>query len=97
MHIHYGVSMSNGHAGLQKLRKSADPSGFALFINKKWTAMKLMPPGGAAVLHYKAPSNRPIEPKAIKHLPNCVSGKSLNYNQALELALVKEFERRGRR
>ncbi len=97
MLVHYGISMSNGHKGLTALRKNGNAEGYALFINKTWTAMKLMPPGAAAVLHYKSPANRPIEPKAIKHLPNCVSGKSLDYTKALELALTKEYDKLRKR
>jgi hypothetical protein len=93
VNVFFGVSMSNGHKGLNerilKAGKDLD-AGMSVFINKKWTALKVITPDDT-ILHYKSPSNRPIEPGVIKYLPRTFNGSRLNYNKALEMTLTKEY------
>lgn len=97
MDIFFNVHMRYGHDGLAKiLAKKTKEKGHAIFINKKWTALKLLTPDNV-LLHLRQPANRPIEPRALKYLPSCVGGGAINYDKALEKALNKEFENRGKR
>lgn len=90
MHIFFDISMSNGHNGLEKIlsRKKVSRDEYVVFINKNWTALKMITPGDV-VLHLKCKHR--IEPKAIKYLPHCVNGSDLDYPQALEQALLKDY------
>lgn len=89
--IFFGISMSNGHNGLlAHIKKKASVDGYSIFINKRWTALKMITPDNV-ILHLKTPDNRPIEPKSIKYLPACVNGAELDYSKALESALTKEY------
>lgn len=91
--VYFNVSMSNGHNGLYKKAKSSG-SGYCVFVNKAWTAMKMITPGNV-VLHYKAKNlNQPINMDTIKYLPNCVSGGELDYTAALESAVKAQMAKR---
>jgi hypothetical protein len=95
IHAFTDISMSNGHDGLAEiLRKRAKiaklTDGCAVFINRSWTAMKLLVPGDT-LLHLRRPKNRPIDPAIIKYLPACIEGAELNYGKALETMLVKDY------
>ena len=89
------VSMSNGHKGLgAMLRKKLSKGETAVFVNKKWSALKLLTSDGF-VLHKKQPDNRPIVPETIKYLPYCVEGGKLNYTKALTTVMQRDFKRKG--
>lgn len=95
MHVHFETNMANGHNGLSNiLKKSRDSIGkneFALFINKSWTACKLLTSENV-ILHLKRPANQPIDPKTIPLLPYCISGTKLDYTKALHEVITQEFE-----
>lgn len=90
--IHLNTSMSLGHPGLYKKAGKSVADGYVVFINRNWTAMKMLTPGNV-LLHYKSPDprRRPINPETIKYLPHCVEGGDLNYSKALEAVITKEF------
>lgn len=88
-HLFFDVSMSNGHDGLSALLKSPlAKNEVAIFINKRWGALKLLTPEG--VLLHARPKHG-INPQAIKYLPHCVHGAKLDYSAALRSALTKRF------
>jgi len=91
--IFFGISMSNGHNGLLAhiRKKRALVDSYSIFINKRWTALKMITPDNV-ILHLKTPDNRPIELKSIKYLPACVNGDELDYSTALESALLNEYD-----
>ena len=84
------IHMSNGHDGLsehlRKNKKRLKQGDCAIFINSRWTAVKLLTADQKFVIHYRH-DDGVIARETIKHLPNCVEGKSLNYPKALEKAL----------
>lgn len=94
MHVFFEVSMSNGHQGLhsilKKSRKAIEGSETALFINKDWTACKLLT-AHDTLLHLKRPRNAPINPEALKYLPHCIDGDELNYTAALGAAIKDKY------
>lgn len=95
LHIIYDTSMSLGHQGLQEImKKKRLQPGFAIFINKRWSALKMLTPHNT-LLHYKSPTpSRPIEPKTIKYLPHFVGANNeLQYDKALEAHLIEKHER----
>lgn len=65
----------------------------AIFINKKWTALKLLT-SEDVLLHLRRPANKPILPESIKYLPACIEGKELNYSVALKKTLEDKFSNR---
>jgi hypothetical protein len=91
MHIFFDTHLGRGHAGLMKLLKAKKlEAGFAVFINKKWSALKMLTPSNV-LLHYKSPSDaRTIDPDTIKYLPSCIgSDQTLQYDKALGAVLEK--------
>ncbi len=57
-------------------------------------AMKMLTPANV-LLHYKARMrNMPINPQAIKHLPDCVKGGTLDYTAALSNVIHNQFTKR---
>lgn len=95
MHVFFEISMANGHPGLhailKKSRKTIEASETALFINKDWTACKLLT-AHDTLLHLRRPRNRPINPEAIKYLPYCIDGDELNYETALRSTLKEKYD-----
>jgi len=91
--IYFDVTMSRGHKGLREIhRKNLTEDECAIFINKRWTALKMLTPQNV-ILHLKQPQNRPIVPDAIKFLPHCVSGGELDYSKALSASINNRFEK----
>lgn len=90
--IFFDVSMSNGHAGLTALlkNKKLEEGETAIFINKKWGALKLLT-ANDVVLHLKPKHG--VSPGAVKFLPNCIEGKTLNYTKALESSMKERFKK----
>ncbi len=97
LHLFTEVSMSNGHNGLitlaakKKLNVRTLPVGdFALFINKRLTAMKLFGANNV-IVHYKAPDNRPIDPRALRYVPKFVSETDIGYDGAVVDLIRKKY------
>jgi hypothetical protein len=79
------------------MAKAKAKQGFCVFVNKDWTAMKMITPQNF-LLHYKATDRRrPINMDTIKYLPSCVQGGELNYNKALESAVTEQMAKWERR
>ncbi len=89
-HVFFETDMRNGHDGLTKRlgKIILKPGETAIFINRKWTALKLLTPE-YVVLHLRPKHG--LNPAAIKYLPACIEGKELNYQRALESAIHKRF------
>lgn len=94
-HLFFEVNMSNSHNGLSAILKKqtkvkAPAAGeCAIFINRAWTAVKLLTADGT-ILHQKPKHG--VNPKTLPYLPQCVEGKELNYQRALEIVLRKSYE-----
>jgi hypothetical protein len=91
-HIFYDVNMSNAFNGLKKiLNQELSETECAIFINKKWNALKLLTSQNT-LLYHRDPHNRAIMPESIQYLPYCINGTELNYHKALEATLRKKFK-----
>lgn len=95
-HIFFEIHMHLSHDGLGAVLKKQTGSyapakgETAIFINKAWTAVKLMTADGT--LLYKR-VNRGINPETIRLLPSCVEGTELNYAKALRTVIERRFKR----
>ena len=97
LHLFTEVSMSNGHDGLIAMAsrrkvnvKNLDVGDFALFINKRLTAMKLFGANNV-IVHYKAPDNRPIDPRALRYVPRFVSETDIGYDSGVLELIRKKY------
>lgn len=97
VHLFTEVSMSYGHKGLIALaaRKrlnvlNLEVGEFALFANKRLTAMKLFGANNV-VIHYKAPDNRPIDPRGLRYIPRFVTETDIGYDAAILEAIRKKY------
>lgn len=91
------IDLRNGHDGLASIAKKAgifvselETGEFALFVNRKQTALKMYTQG-LLIAHLRLPNGRRINPKTIAMLPNFFNGSEIRYNKALEAVLQKEF------
>lgn len=93
INVFFNVSMSNGHPGLYKMAKSDAETGYCVFVNKQWTALKMITPANV-LLHYKTKSvSHRINMETIKYLPGCVNGGELDYTKALEAWVGAQYAR----
>ncbi len=69
------------------------PGEYAVFINRSWTALKMLTPNREVLLHLRRPGHKPINPETIRHLPNCIEGPELNYKKALGKVITDRFAR----
>lgn len=97
-HIFFDVNMSKGHKGLGEILKSnkkkiSDDTS-VIFINKRWTALKMLTSSNV-ILHLKTPKSGRIDPNTIKYLPHCVDGGEIDYSKALKAALDRDYRRKG--
>jgi len=91
-YLFFDVSMSNGHTGLGAMLKDDLGEDYAIFINKRWTALKMLTPDNV-ILHLKRPDNQPINPDTVAHLPNCVNGRELDYAKALKTVIETKYKK----
>lgn len=95
--VFFDVHMSYAHDGLAAILEKqtgsrALPDGqSAVFINKAWTALKMLTPSGV-MLYLRRPPHKPINPEAIKYLPHCVSGRELDYKKALSQVIETKWK-----
>lgn len=95
LHLFTEVSMICSHDGLSKIAgkekvdlKNLSVGEFVLFANRSLTAMKLFAAHNV-IIYYRAPDNRPIDIRALKHIPQFVSGSDIGYDRAI-LAVLRE-------
>ena len=94
-YLHFDVPMYFGHTGLTAmLKKPLMTKECAIFINKDWTALKLLT-AQDIVIHLRRPRNKPINPNSIKFIPLCVNGNALDYPKALKAAIKEQIKKKG--
>ena len=100
IYLFLDVPMYKSHRGLTEIfqnaakGKSLQKGEVVLFINRKWTRLKLLTSDNV-ILYLAQPDNRPINPKTIQYLPACVNGNEINYNKALSKVLNDDFKKKG--
>jgi len=98
MHVYPNVCMSNGHDGLAIVAKKENKVNvrklrvgeFALFINRGFTACKLVAANNI-VLHYKHPKGHRLEYAALTLIPHFYNGQNIEYTKALDMVIRKNY------
>lgn len=98
LHLFLDVHMGAAHDTLKKILKKEAPNGLsgsetALFVSRDWCACKLLTADNV-ILYLRRPKSAPINPKAIRLLPNCVDGGELRYEKALGVVIRDEWQAR---
>jgi len=94
-HLFTEVHMGFAHKGLGAILATAtkgEPLGIgetAIFINRPLTGLKMLTADGT-LLYIRRPKG--INLGAVKYLPHCVEGKTLNYTKALEAELTRRLK-----
>lgn len=93
--LYFDVNMSRGHNGLGEMlgRTRLSHGECAVFVNKRWTALKMMTPDNV-VLHLKMDGNDRINPDTIRYLPYCVEGNEIKYQKALKSTVTSQYKKR---
>jgi hypothetical protein len=89
---HFGLSSIAREVGLDT--KKLEPGEFYVFMNKAKTAVKIFT-GNNIIAYYKHPEGRRIELKTITLIPKYFSGKSFQYEKALEEVIEKELMKKA--
>lgn len=93
-HLFFEVHMAYSHDTLRSMVLKKSKQGLAdgetaIFINRKWTAVKLLTKNNTILYHRDMKNG--INPETIRHLPSCVEGGELNYAKALATVLTSKF------
>ncbi len=93
VHVFPNTDLRNGHDGLTAIAiknkrnpANLDPGEFLFFLNTAQTAFRLLTANGVMV-HWKAPDNRRVELRAIRHIPDAFAGKAFDFNIAVRASL----------
>jgi hypothetical protein len=94
-HIFYEVAMGIGHKGAllclaDRGKKSLGKNEVAVFINKSWTAAKILCSGGM-MIYYRPPTGI-VMPEVLRFISNKVPSTKLTWGPKLEAGLLKRFE-----
>ena len=88
-----------GHAGLQEIAQkngidslALEAGQFVLFINRKWTGVKLLTAGNG-IFYQKTPGGQTLVPSALALIPKYFNGKELDLAGAMNEAIRKDFEK----
>jgi hypothetical protein len=99
IHFFGGVSMTNGHDGLAEIAEKHKvvlddlrPGEFACFVNKTFTAMKLMCAEGV-LIHWRNPSHRALFSEVIETLPQFLADADIGFSQEVKQAIAKYYKR----
>lgn len=99
IHFFGSVSMTNGHDGLaeiaEKHKVALDDlrSGeFCCFVNKTFTAMKLLCPGGI-LIHWRNPSHRALFAEVIGTLPQFLADADIGFSADVKAAIAKYYKK----
>lgn len=105
MHVFQGADLRCGEVGLSAIAKNSrkvsindlSPGELVVFVNSAKTMVKVMAHTGFGhvVAHHRSPSGR-IELTALRHIPKAFNGGVMNYNKALEAALLEMLPPRRR-
>lgn len=99
LHVIPEVSMIYGHKGLSeaaaKARLGIKPEElkqgeFIMFINKAFTAVKLLA-ANEVLIYYRHPKRHRLNYEALRLIPNFFDGRSLNYPKALRALIDKKY------
>lgn len=98
MHFFGNVSMTNGHDGLAELAASKvdvdelKPGEFVAFINKSFSAMKLMSANGILV-HWRKSSHKQLYETVVDTLPRFMQGEDIGYTREVSAAIARYYKK----
>lgn len=96
VHVFYDVYMGWGHESLREImhenakKQDLDKGEVAVFLNRSWTACKILCPGNA-LLYYRSQSGA-ISIETLRCLPTLIGASRLGFKGNLESNVIKAFE-----
>lgn len=97
VHAFFDVYMGWSHKSLAEILKKyagkaeLERGEVAVFINKGWTAAKILGPGGV-ILYYRSPTGAAADVETIRYLPTMLGAPRLAFARNLEAQVIKTFE-----
>jgi len=97
VHVFFEVHMGAGHAKLQeiletKVKKGLAAGEYAAFINRSWTATKVLGTNGL-MLYWRSPDGRAMQPETLRMLPTILGGQRFGFGGNHETRLINEYEK----
>ncbi len=99
IHFFGNVSMTNGHLGLSYIAEQHKvaiddlrPGEFVCFVNKPFTAMKLLCPGGV-LIYWKQTNRRLLFKEVIDTLPQFLADADIGFSQEVKQAISKYYKK----
>lgn len=96
VHLFYDTYMGWGHETLKTIvskqaKRKLQKGEVAIFLNKKWTGIKVLAPNGALIYMRSA---TPFTVEVVRYLPTAFGSGRITFSSNLENTLVKSFEDR---
>ncbi len=93
-HVFYDVFMGWSHASLsellkKKVKKDLQKGELAIFVNKAWTGVKVLAPGGALIY---LRTSTPFRVEQLRYLPAMFGNGRFSFSGNLESGMIKAFE-----
>ncbi len=98
VHFFGNVSMTNGHEGLAAIAAekvdvdNLKPGEFVAFINKSFSAMKLLCAHGV-LIHWRQPSHKALYTEVVDTLPRFLSGMDVGFSREVTAAISRYYRR----
>lgn len=99
IHFFGNVPMTNGHDGLAEIAAEhkvklddLKPGEFVAFVNKTFTAMKLLCPGGV-LIHWRNPSHRVLFKEVVDTLPQFMADADIGFSLDVKQAIAKYYKK----
>lgn len=96
MHVIYDIYMGWSHRTLMQILQAntgvneLKRGELAVFMNRSWTACKIMAPGGA-MLYWRSPGGVSINLDQLKALPTAFGGSRFSFKGNLEAGALKRL------
>lgn len=97
-HVFYEVHMGIGHRGCQDLLSSQKveddlpKNHAAVFLNRHWTAAKILLPGNM-LLYWRSPTGSALTPEQLRFLPSRLANTRLAFGGKLENGLIGRWNK----
>lgn len=101
LRVFINADLRAGHDGLSQLAKEngiktseIEPGSFLVFINTGKNKLKVYA-SNQVIAYLKLPNGK-INMNTIRELPKVFNGRSINYSEALKMAVEKQMREKGR-
>lgn len=98
IHFFGNVMMTNGHKGLAELASNKvdvdnlKPGEFACFVNKPFTAMKLLTAEGV-LIYWKQPHHRLLYKDVVTTLPHFLKDANIGFSDEVQAAISRYYRK----